>query len=358
MQAYPLLHYFLRPTKGQVVCSLFGSVAYFLYVYLSVNFFMLKPEKPSLYIYTVELVATLIACNLVVIVNRYIGDRFDQEHFSQNLLNVRSYFMKLALQILSSIVICNIVFALEGWLTDEHSFWMDLFTTNVLTVPFAVIYYTIENANSLIKHYKSQSVKLESVKKERLDTELQLLRAQFNPHFIFNAINTIYFQIDEGSDKSQLILPRFRNMLSYLTYWCNHKLVPLDKELEYLQNFTEIQMIRKGEDIDQRYSVSADRDDYLISPFLLQPFVENAFKYISGEMQMHIKLTVNQGKLSYTVINSVDPLYSSIEPSSKGVGLKNLKKRVALIYPDKNYMSTRMKENRFVAEMQLKIEHP
>lgn len=354
-QKHPLSFYLLKPSQGQIILSLLGVFGYFLYIYLSVNFFFFKDSHPTIFIYSIELTATLLACNITVIGNRYIGDRVDYFYIAGRPFDIKCYLMKLVIQVLFTSLTCNIIFTLDGLLTSESQLLLDVLATNIISFPFAVMYFGVENANTLIKRYKAQNIDIEKIEKEKLDSELQLLRSQFNPHFIFNAINTIYFQIEHENSAAKQILPQFKNMMTYLIQRCNHEMVPFEKEIEYIQNFTNIQLIRKGDDVKTNFEYSFDSTEYVISPFLLQPFIENAFKYISGNMELAIRLRIVNGNLHYTVKNSVDPAFYGMN-TKKGVGLKNLKKRLQLIYPDRHFMQSNTKKDCFVAEMQLKLK--
>lgn len=352
---HEILAYLLKPSQGQVILSLIGVIGYFIYIYLSVNYFHFKSNHPTTYIYIIEITGVLLACNITVIGNRIIGDKIDRLYIEGREFDIKCYLVKLLIQVLFTSVTCNIIFTIDGLLTSESSLLLDVLATNIISFPFAVMYFSVENANRLIKQYKEQTINIEKVEKEKLDSELQLLRAQFNPHFIFNAINTIYFQIENESKDSKQILPQFKNMLKYLINCGKHEFVSFEKEISYIQNFTNIQLTRKGDDIKTFFEYNFDSKDYSISPFLLQPFIENAFKYISGESELSIRLRVVNGNLFYTVKNSVDPAFYSMN-TKKGIGLKNLKNRLELIYPNKHFLQTNAHENFFVAEMQLRLK--
>lgn len=350
-----LWHIITSPSKAQLLLSLCGLAGYFVDVYLSVYLYGFDRTHPGLIEYLVEITLVLCVCNFTVIGNTYLATQFDHKYISHRPVKITPYLFKIALQVMVSLLICNVLFTIEALITSIQFNIFDVLAINIFILPFSLIYYTIENATNLIKHYKTQQIDIERIQKEKLHTELQLLRAQFNPHFIFNAINTIYFQIDSDDPHSRQILPRFKNILTYLTDWCQHDYVPLGKELDYLQNYIDIQMIRKGEEIKTSFEYDFDSLEYEISPFLLQPFIENAFKYISGKMELTVNLRIINGNLFYTVKNSVDPAFYNMN-TRKGIGLKNLKKRLQLIYPDKYFMQSNAKEDCFVAEMQLELK--
>jgi two-component system LytT family sensor kinase len=177
--------------------------------------------------------------------------------------------------------------------------------------------------------------KIEESEKMRVSSELNYLKMQINPHFLFNAINTIYIQIDESKEAAKHTLGSFSEMLRYQLYECNAETVPIEKEIEYLQHYIELQKTR----MDERYRINFDFDidlkGFRVAPFLLLPLVENMFKHISNNNDNVIEGSVQYKgtKLFFYGINSRDQ--SLKRKSSSGIGIKNLKRRLELMYTGK-----------------------
>lgn len=351
-----LTYFLLKPSTAQIVLSFFGTIGYFIDVYLS-RFYYHFDKEIEYDELGVELIVTLLACNATVIGNRFIAYHFDRKYITYRPIKLSNYVLKLLIQVAWGLIICNTIFSIESYITSIRFNIYDVLAVNIFTIPFALIYYSIENANLLIKQYRDQKINIEKIEKERLQSELQLLRAQFNPHFIFNALNTIYFQLDRNDKTSKNILPLFKHSIAYLTNWCNTELVPIEKELEYLKNYIEIQMIRKSESGTSNFVYTHDTLDYSISPFILQPFIENAFKYTSDINNIYLQLHIKHGHLSYTVKNSIESNLSINQTRDKGIGLQNLKKRLELVYPNRHFILTTKQKDCFVAEIQLKLSH-
>lgn len=191
----------------------------------------------------------------------------------------------------------------------------------------------------LIRDYFLAQKTLTEVAKEKAETELKFLRSQINPHFLFNTLNSIYFLIDKNNHEARQTMLRFSDLLRYQLYECNADLIDIKKEAAYLQDYIRLQQIRR----DNNYQVSIEGFDELqgfrIVPLLLIPFVENAFKHISHYPQkpnfIHISMSVKDDTFYFTVENSRHASDASTEPVG-GIGLRNVKRRLELLYPGKH----------------------
>lgn len=177
---------------------------------------------------------------------------------------------------------------------------------------------------------------------EKLTTELRYLRAQINPHVLFNGINSVYHLIDEQPDRAKHTLLTFANLLRYQLYECQADRVPLDKELAHLVDYITLEETRKGADAVIEWDVPDHNPAGQIAPMLLQPFVENAFKHLShyenpALNRLELRLVIDQGVLSLTVKNTVSSDVKST-PAAGGVGLTNVRRRLQLIYPGQHQL--------------------
>jgi LytS/YehU family sensor histidine kinase len=192
--------------------------------------------------------------------------------------------------------------------------------------------------------------KMEEAERMRVSSELNYLKMQINPHFLFNAINTIYIQIDESKESAKHTLGSFSDMLRYQLYECNAETVPIEKEIGYLQHYIELQKIRK----DDRYRINFVFDEE-IAPFLLLPMIENMFKHVSDNANGNIiegNLSYKEGKLFFHGLNTKE--LNTIQHPAGGIGLENLKRRLLLIYPAKH--SLRISDTGSKYEVWLQID--
>lgn len=198
------------------------------------------------------------------------------------------------------------------------------------------------------------------IKKEHLQSELDFLKAQLNPHFLFNSINNIYVLIDENKNKASEILLKFSELMRYQLYECNVKHIHLSKELQFLENYVEFEQLRYSNKI-----VVEDRIDktgaegLMIAPLLLQPFIENAFKHSpkkkSRQSLITIRTSVTGNVFLLEVTNTLHHDTTSGLPG--GIGLENVKKRLKLLYPGKYDLTVTKTEELFTVILKLTLSY-
>jgi LytS/YehU family sensor histidine kinase len=171
------------------------------------------------------------------------------------------------------------------------------------------------------------------LEKEKTENELRFLKSHMNPHFLFNAINSIYVLIRKDPDFAALTLVKFADMLRYQLYECNADEIPIEKEISYLNNYIELEKIRKGQIIQTRYEVGASACNFSIAPLLIIHFVENAFKYESScpEKKNFVTVDLNYQNdiFELSVENTMDE--DTVIPKEKGwggIGLCNVRRRL------------------------------
>jgi two-component system LytT family sensor kinase len=189
---------------------------------------------------------------------------------------------------------------------------------------------------SLTQFYYFRDKKNKQIEKEKLQTELEFLKAQINPHFLFNALNSIYVLMDEDKKMASDTLLKFSSLLRYQLYECNSSDSALDDEFEFLSNYILLEKVRNGENMNVSFE-HPEKSVYLqIAPFILIPFVENAFKHISHfsdkDNLVHIKADVVDRTLNFNVINTFDVTPVPRHEKHNGIGLRNVKRRLELLY--------------------------
>ncbi len=179
------------------------------------------------------------------------------------------------------------------------------------------------------------------LKNENLDTEMKFLRSQINPHFLFNSINNIYALTVLKSDAAPENLLKLSGMLRYMLYECNADKVLLKKEIEYIRNYIDLMMLKDSKGLNVETDIQKDPPNLMIAPLLLIPFIENAFKHSKIEdiekNWIKIKLKVGDKELFFETINSVPEGHLSKDIVG-GIGLKNVKRRLEIIYPEKHQL--------------------
>ena len=193
---------------------------------------------------------------------------------------------------------------------------------------------------------------------ENLKTELSLLRSQASPHFMFNVLNNMVALARKKSDLLEPSLLKFSSIMRYMLYEDDEEKVSLEKEIEYLQSYIDLQQQRFGKNVQVNVSLQKFDDNYEIEPMLLIPFVENAFKHGTGmieEAQIIIQLKAEKDKLCFTVENKYDPSSIEIKDKTSGIGLANVKRRLNLLYGKKQRLLITQKDNWFAVSLQLNL---
>jgi sensor histidine kinase YesM len=197
-------------------------------------------------------------------------------------------------------------------------------------------------AVKLVMDYIVTERKMAEISKEKAETELQYLKSQVNPHFVFNTLNAIYFQIDKSNTEARETLLEFADLLRYQLYECNADKIPIEKELAYLKDYVKLQLKRKDEQYKLEWYDGNEVTGFSIAPLLLMPLVENAFKHISHFTSqantIEIKTERRNACFIFQISNTTEPENRMSEPPAGGIGLKNVKRRLELLYPGKHQL--------------------
>ncbi|MCB0838711.1 MAG: histidine kinase [Bacteroidetes bacterium] len=200
---------------------------------------------------------------------------------------------------------------------------------------------------------------LDQLKASVTESEIQFLTSQINPHFLFNNLNNLYSYAIENSPKTPTIILELSSVLRYMLYECREKYVPLMKEIEQLENFTQLYELQIEERGVVNFHTHNIQSGYKIAPLILIVFIENAFKHSQASqsenimIDIHIQLS-NQGKLDFYCINNFQKL-ANTENLSKGIGLKNVKKRLELIYPGAYQLEIEENETQYSVHLSLQL---
>ena len=203
--------------------------------------------------------------------------------------------------------------------------------------------------------YEKQQAAL-LLEKEKAAAELQMLKAQLHPHFLFNTLNNIYSFTQTVSDKASGMIMGLSQLLRYMLYECNKPLVPLDKELKMISDYLSLEKTRYENDLDLALQIPKQRTNLLIAPLLLLPFIENAFKHGASQMteQAWISLTlaISDDNLSMKLVNGKPAGSGNKVP---GIGIENARKRLELLYPATHSLLIVEEDEMYVVNLELKL---
>src|SRR6266496_3035214 len=191
-------------------------------------------------------------------------------------------------------------------------------------------------AIKLLKNWYLKQKEAAQAAREKINAELQLLKAQVHPHFLFNTLNNIYSFIINDSPAATEAIKKLSTLLRYIIYECNQPLVKLEKELKMIRDYVDLEKIRYGESFNMSLQIQGNVINKKICPLLLIPFLENSFKHGASQMLTHpwvnLDIVIEEQNLYFNLSNS-KPLSTGENPVTRGLGLRNVKKRLAILYP-------------------------
>ncbi|MGE4569202.1 MAG: sensor histidine kinase [Bacteroidales bacterium] len=268
------------------------------------------------------------------------------------------------------VLISSIILIIMTWGTVAFERWLfthivvnDFPRNNQLIYPIfkstillgaAYFMATIEHSMAKTKEMTQRAAQLEY---EKSQMELRFLKSQINPHFLFNALNNIYSMVytrDENAAESILHLSA---MLRYVTDDCLAEKVPVEKEVQYIENFLSFQKMRIGESRNVTFIKQIEQTHALIPPMILQPFIENCFKHsrieANKEGYIRIELTLRNNTLHLLTENSVAPQIATSKGRTGGVGIANVKQRLELTFPGQYTLHIEQADKQFRSELTL-----
>lgn len=207
--------------------------------------------------------------------------------------------------------------------------------------------------------FKKQELEQE-LKTHQLEAELRFLKAQVNPHFLFNALNNIYSLSFTASKKAPEMILKLSDMMSYMLYDCKQELVPLNAEINYLRNYIDLQQLKKDGELNVEFSVEGDISGMLVTPMLFIPFFENAFKH--GNLEniqqgwLRSNLKAKDGVIVFRIANSLSEISSKYKKG--GVGLENVRQRLRLLFTDRHELSVRQNAGEYVVHLIINLQGP
>jgi len=210
----------------------------------------------------------------------------------------------------------------------------------------------------MLKAHFLENEKKKIIVQENARAEFQLLKAQIQPHFLFNTLNNIYFFILNKSPNAKYLVKKLEVILQYMINECKEALVPLDKEIIIINDYIDIEKVRYGDNLDIQIEITGNYYNKIIAPLFLIPFVENSFKHGTSQVLrspwIKLFIQVDEDILHLTLANS-KPAEETIN-KKKGIGLINVKKRLKLLYPENHYLQIESTEHTFTVNMQIPLE--
>ena len=231
-------------------------------------------------------------------------------------------------------------------------FYPESYTVTILYTGLAYL------ARFTTRWIMDQQVKSELINQNQ-QSELALLRSQINPHFLFNTLNNIYSLVYTKSDDAPQAMTKLSDIMRYMLYEATTEKVMLSKEIDHLKSYIELLLLRLSGKNFIEFSVEGNTENKFVAPMLLFPFVENAYKHCNKKSSVpviKITLVVQEDLLTYNVVNSVKKETETSENDEGGIGLKNIKRRLELLYPDRHQLIISETETHYAIELRINLK--
>jgi sensor histidine kinase YesM len=217
----------------------------------------------------------------------------------------------------------------------------------------------IAAAIKLMKHWYIKEQRNLQLQKENVESQLQLLKAQVHPHFLFNTLNNIYSYTQTTSPTAAKMVSGLSDLLRFMLYEGDQRVVPLSRELKMVRDYINLEQIRYGNKLEIHLDLPEKTNDLYIAPLLLLPLVENCFKHGTSNMLeqpwINMQLTINKNEMRMKLING-----KMTDPDSKqkkhGIGIANVQKRLSLLYPGKHEFAITNDAEVFIVNLKIELE--
>lgn len=222
------------------------------------------------------------------------------------------------------------------------------------TVLFLLL-FTVGTCISVIQRWLQTEQHRKETENEKLNTELSFLKSQINPHFFFNTLNNIYSLAVVGSDKTAPAVMKLSSIMRYILTETQRDLVPLRNEVDFINNFIDLQKVRLTDKVTLHFAAEGDIDTLLVAPLLFIPFVENAFKYgvsTKESTTINIAINTNGNTILFSAENYIVPSENNLMENT-GIGINNVKRRLELMYPGKYKLATTEKNNYYTVHLEI-----
>jgi len=314
---YSVILFFLYSEGGEITFKIclrivFGAAIFYTNYSLLVPYLLLKKKKTT---YLLSIVVLLIIAYLI------ISNVFDFNFYkNRNLLDKRPSKFTI-------ITFLNAIIIIIGTVIRVYQQWIE---------------------NDRIKT---------EIEVQKNKTELEALKNQLNPHFLFNSLNSIYSLSTKKSNDTPEAVIMLSELMRYMLYNANNKKVLLKDELQYIENYIKLQRIRIAKNENVKTTIRGTITTQKVSPLLFISYIENAFKYgtdFKGNTEVEIDISVKGDELQFKCINIIGSVAKDKE--SSGIGMRNTKNRLELLYSDKHWLTTEEKDNKFRVNLKLKLD--
>ncbi len=321
-------------------------------------------------LFQMDLFNTFLSClfTLPVVISAVY---FNIYYLLPKFLLTRRYKIFFPLLIVSAVSF-TLLLRLDSYFVIIPSLYSDNFQERYYTIGFFRLSYLISHFVSiymvvvaaafirlLIQWYNSKQQN-QLLARENLETELKYLKSQIHPHFLFNTLNNLYALTLKKSDKAPETVLRLSELLDFMLYECNSPKIYLDKELQLVKSYIDLEKLRYNDNLSIQFKVAGDTSNTEIAPLLILPFVENCFKHgISGQTEkawIKISVDVQGNSVALVAENSKsDEKQKENNGYKEGIGIENVKRRLQLLYPGRHQLEIKEEDNTHFVKLELTV---
>ncbi len=270
--------------------------------------------------------------------------------------NIYLFSLYLSLSILTNLLLN---FLVQNFVVNDSiiSFYESL-ESQAYSIQLSSIFIVLAIGLKIFKINLKNIQQISKLEKEKVVSELDFLKTQINPHFLFNILNNIYIQTRIDATKSSDMILKLSDLLRYQLYECSQDKVMLKSEIDYLQNYVALQKMRIAK-VEVKFEQNGSFKGLMIYPFMFITFIENAFKYgISSkgvDNFIYVNVEIVEKKVIFTVKNSIIDTKSHVVKKG-GIGLVNIKRRLELLYKESYTLEIDNRENYYYVELKIDLE--
>ncbi|MCX6304317.1 MAG: histidine kinase [Bacteroidetes bacterium] len=294
------------------------------------NFYNINLRLAANILITVGFLAISVYINLLWLIPEFFNKR---KFLLFTILEVANILLFILLNY-------YVTFFFEGG-KQPVNFFTEFIAEFILVLLFLIVSTLLKFMRDSIA-LQDVELRMKEVEKQKIEAELRALKAQVNPHFFFNTLNSLYALSLDKSDKAPELILKLSDLMRYVIYESKDDMVPVGKQLEFLQSYVFLERLRSNESLDVQFNVTGDQVDVKIAPLLYLAFIENAFKHGSKEKSdnPYINILFNlehEDRVVFAIENRIDPFQG--RPAEGGFGLSNVKKRLELLYPGRHTLN-------------------
>lgn len=299
-------------------------------------------------------IGTLFNIFIFYTVSHYLIPRFALQN------RVKQFLIWMGILLLAATLMETLIdygFLKYLYSTEDEPFIGQFVTNSMIHFIFA----SIALGYGFTRNWLVTEKKRQTLLSEKLSAELNFLKTQINPHFLFNVLNMAYSSATQSKDERTAdIIEKLSGLMRYMIYESNVPEVEIEREIEYIRNYIRLQKMRLSDDIPVtiNFNVNGNPAGLRIAPLILISFIENAFKYgvkLDKQSEIDISLNFLNGEMEFRASNQVFKGVNSMGEKNSGIGIKNTKKRLALLYPGKHTLTIENNENEFSVSLLMKL---